>query len=154
MLRQSTQVSQALAVISANGFEPIAIVGDFVVPAGLAATDVIEMCILPAGYVPLDAKLCVDDADTGAALTLDVGVITGKASAADNARTCGNEAIAATTIGQTGGMVRDLKPEFSMLLPAVVDRGVGVKVGTGAAGLVVGARMRLTIHARPQINGV
>ena len=154
MLRQSLQISNALAVISADGFEPIAIVGDFTVPASLVATDVIEMCILPAGYVPLSAKLCADDIDTGAALTMDVGIITGVAGKFDNARTCGNEAIAGTTIGQTGGLVIDNKPEYSMLLPAVVDRGVGVRIATGAAGLVVGSRLRLTIHARPQLNGV
>lgn len=153
-LRQALQISQALAVISANGYEPIVAHGDFVVAAGnIAATDILEMAILPAGYVPLGVTVVCDDMDTGATLTFECGVISGQANKVDNARTCGNEAFASSTIGQTGGIVRDSKPEIHLLAPAVVDRGIGLRIIAGAAGLVVGARVRLTLHCRPQLNG-
>ena len=153
-LRQSVQIAQNLPSISANGFEPIAIVGDYVTVAGVVANDVIELGILPAGYVPIGIKLAMDDVDTGATLTLDCGIITGTPRDTVTVRTCGNEAFAASTIGQTGGLAIDTKADLSLLAPATVDRSFGLKVGTGAAGLVVGARIRATLTARPALNGV
>lgn len=154
-LRQSVQIAQKLPTISASGFAPITIVGDYVTVAGLAATDIIEMCILPAGYVPLDATLSVEDIDSNGVptITLDVGLVSGVAGAVDNARTSSNEAIAGSTVGQTGGLARMAKADFTLLAPSTVDRGVGVKLVAGAATLVVGAKMRLNLRARPALNG-
>lgn len=154
-LRQSTQVAQKLPVISANGFEPIAIVGDYTVETGLTLDDVIEMAILPAGYVPVDAILASEDLDSGTpAITLDLGLISGVAGKDDDARTCGNEAFAASTVGQAGGIARPTKAAFAMIAPTTADRGVGLKVAAAAATLVVGAKMRLTLLARPALHGV
>lgn len=152
-LKQAKQIVEKLPTISASGYEPIVIVGDFVTVAGLTANDVIEMAILPAGYVPLDAKLVCEDLDTGTTLTLDVGVVSGTAGVADNTRTCGNEAVAASTVGQTGGVVVDNKAAFSLLAVSESDRGIGIKLAASAAVLVVGAKIRLTVMARPALNG-
>jgi hypothetical protein len=153
-LKQSVQVANKHPVISACGYEAITVVGDYTVAAGLVLNDVIEMAILPGGYVPLGIKLACDDIDTGAGLVLDCGILSGTAGLADNARTCGNEAFAASTIGQTGGVVNELKANILMAAPTDSDRGIGLKIGTAAAGLVVGAKIRLTLTARPKINGV
>ena len=154
-LRQSVQIAQKLPTIAADGYEPIAIVGDYVTIAGNVINDVIEFAILPAGYVPVDAILATEDVDSGGApaMTLDLGLISGVAGLADNARTCGNEAFAASTVAQTGGLARPTKANFAMIAPTDADRGIGIKVAAAAATLVVGAKMRLTVIARPALNG-
>jgi hypothetical protein len=154
-LKQAKQIVDKLPTISASGYEPIVIVGDYTTVAGLTANDVIEMAILPAGYVPLEAKLVCDDIDSGGTptLTLDIGVVSGVAGFFDNARTCGNEAVAASTVGQAGGVVIDSKAAFGLLAVSDADRGIGVKLAAAAATLVVGARIRLTVMARPALNG-
>jgi hypothetical protein len=155
-LKQAKQIVQKLPAISAGGYEPIAIVGDYVTVAGLAADDVIEMCILPAGYVPIDAILVTDDLDSNGAptVTLDCGVLSGTGGVADDARTCGNEAFAASTVGQAGGLARPTKADFGQITPTTGDRGIGLKLAAGAATLVVGADIRLTVIARPALNDV
>ncbi|MBX3653200.1 MAG: hypothetical protein KF686_03380 [Ramlibacter sp.] len=155
-LRQSTQVARKDPVISADGYEPITIVGDYITGAALAASDVVEMVILPAGYVPVDAILATEslDSDGTPAITLDMGLISGTAGAADNARTCGNEAFAASAVGQAGGIARPTKASFALIAPTDADRGFGVKIGTAADVLVTGAKIRLTLLARPAIYGV
>lgn len=152
-LRQSVQIAQKLPTISACGYEPIVIVGDYVVPTGVIINDVIEMAILPAGYVPIDAILVCEDLDTGAGITLDLGLISGTAGAADNARTGGAEGFAASTIGQSGGVARVTAAAFAFIAPTDANRGIGVKIAAAAATPVVGAKVRLTVIARPALNG-
>lgn len=153
-LKQSNQVTNKAPTISADGYEPIVIVGDYTTVAGIALNDVIEMAILPAGYVPFGVKLSTEDLDTGAALVLDCGLLSGTAGLLDNGRTCGNEAFAASTVGQTGGVANENKANLLNMVPLATDVGIGLKVATAAAGLVVGAKIRLTVLARPKLNGV
>lgn len=153
-LRQSAQVAAKLPVISACGYEPIVIVGDYVTVAGIVINDVIEMGILPAGYVPVDAILICEDMDSVTGLTLDLGLISGTAGAADNARTGGNEALAASTIGQTGGIVGPAKAAWGFIAPTDADRGIGIKIAAAATTPIIGAKVRLTVIARPALNGV
>lgn len=153
-LKQSVQVTHKYPTISANGYEPIVISGDYTTAAGLTLNDVIEMGILPAGYIPLSVKLSVDDMDTGAALTLDCGILSGAAGDPNNARTCGNEAFAGSTIGQTGGVAVENKATILNMAPQASDVGIGLKIATAAAGLIVGAKIRLTVLARPKLHGV
>ena len=154
-LRQSIQIVQKLPTISADGYEPILIFGDFVVPANLVATDVVEMCVLPGGYVATAVKLITDDLDSSATPTssVDVGYVTGVAGAIDNARTCGAEAIVGSLVGQTGGVAIDNQAAFTLAAPLQTDRGIGIRIGTASATLIVGARIRMTVTARPQLNG-
>lgn len=154
-LRQSIQIAAKLPSISADGYEPISAHGDYVAAVGLAATDVIEMVVLPAGYVATGVKLAVEDVDSNGTptITVDCGVVSGVPGVIDNARTCGTEAFAASTVGQTGGVQVDNKADISLLAPSTVDRAIGLRIGTAAATLTVGARFRLTLHARPALNG-
>lgn len=155
-LRQSVQVAAKKPSISANGFEPITLVGDYTTVAGIIINDVIEMVNLPAGYVPVEAWLLSEDLDSNGTplVTLDLGVISGTAGAADDARTCGNEGFAASTVGQAGGVASPNKAAFGLLAPTTADRGLGVKIAAAAATLVVGAKLRLTVLARPALDGV
>lgn len=154
IIKQSKQIAAKLPTISASGYAPIVIVGDFTTVAGLAANDVIEMVVLPAGYVPIEVKIATQDLDTGTTLTLDCGVFSGEAGLADAARTCGNEAFAASTVGQAGGVVQENKAAILQLTPTDADRGIGLKIAAAATGLVVGANIRMTMIARPKHNGV
>jgi hypothetical protein len=155
-LRQSVQVTNKQPAISADGYEPITLVGDYVTVAGIGADDVIEMVILPAGYVPVEAILATEDCDSDAtpAITLDLGLIDGAAGAADNARLCGNEGFAASTVAQAGGIARPDKKDWALIAPTDADRGIGLKVAAAADVLVVGAKLRLTVLARPALYGV
>lgn len=156
-LRQATQVAANVPVITADGYEPIVIFGDFVVPAGLVINDVVEMCAIPAGYVPINMHLAVEDTDANGAptMTLDVGLISGTYGVVDNARTCANEAVAASTAAQTGGVIAPTKKDFFLIAPDnTKDRGFGVKVAAAAATLTAGAKWRMTMTLRPALNGV
>lgn len=154
-LKQSTQVTNKEPVPSAAGNEPVILIGDYTVPAGLALNDVIEMVVLPAGYVPVDEIVATDDIDSNGAptITLDSGLISGVAGAVDNARVCGSEAFAASNVGQAGGIARPTKKDFAFIAPADTDRGMGLKLAAAAATLVVGAKIRMTVLARPAQRG-
>lgn len=152
--KQAIQVAALLAVQSSDGNEAIPIVGDYVIPAGLVNGDIVEMCALPAGYVPVDAILAAEDCDSTAAMSLDVGVLSGDYGVVSDARTMGNEFIAASTVAQAGGLARCAKAQALLLAPSEgTTRGVGVKfVAVGTP--IVGAKLRLTLLARPALNGV
>lgn len=154
-LRQSVQVAQKLAVISADGYEPIIIFGDYVVTSTLIATDVLEMCVLPGGYVATTVKIMTEDLDANAAPTIlmDAGFVSGVSFAVDNTRTCGAEAIAGSNVGQTGGVAIDNVATITLAAPLPTDRSIGLRIGAAAATLIVGARIRMTVTARPQMNG-
>lgn len=85
------------------------------------------LVILPAGCVPLDFSLIVDDLDTGTALTQSVGVLNDD----------GNDLVASTllltesTIGQGGGVARASSFPGALIAPSVVDRVIAVKNVTG-----------------------
>jgi hypothetical protein len=155
-LRQATQVANKDPVPSANGIEDITLVGDFTVPAGLVINDVVEMVILPAGYVPVDASAYFEDTDSNGApaMTLDLGLISGVAGAADNARTGASEAFAASTVAQAGGVARPTKKDWGLIAPTSADRGIGFKVVAAAATLTAGAKWRLNVTARAARNAV
>jgi hypothetical protein len=155
-LRQSTQIANNQPPISADGYEPIVLVGDYTVEAALAANDVVEMVIIPAGYVPVNSHLACEDTDSNGTptITLDEGLISGTAGAKDNSRTCGNEAFAASTVAQAGGVAAPTKKDFFLIAPTTADRGYGVKVAAGAATLTVGAKWRLNVTCRPALEGV
>lgn len=155
-LKQASQIVQKLPVISSSGYEPCVIVGDYTTVAGDGVlNDVIELGILPAGYVPVDAILATEDLDSNGAptVTLDLGLLSGTAGEANGARTCSNEGFAASTVGQAGGIARPTKKDWALIAPTTADRGIGVKLAAATATLVVGAKIRLTVIARPALNG-
>lgn len=154
------------ALMNADGaMDIIPLFGDFVVPAGLAALDVIEFTGIPSGYVPVDFILASDAIGTTA--TFDIGILSGNFGAlldiSSAARVCGNEGAAAVS-GTAPGIARLSKKDLAMLpmtlgdpttTPITTgDRGFGVKVLAGFAGAVAGAKMRMTLLVRPRAEGV
>lgn len=161
-LFKSKQIAAKAPIPTADrAVEVIPIFGDFDVPAGFASGDVVEMCPLPAGYVPVD--LIVDNAAMGTTVTSDVGIVTGLYDAALNlagaARACGAEFMAAQDF-QTAGIKRMAAAGGGRVAPAY-DAGNGVQynrsVGFVASTVsvpTVGATVRFTLLCRPAVNGV
>ena len=153
-VKQSRQILAGYPTLNARGAsEPVYITSDFIVPAsGLATGDVIEMCGLAEGLVPFTFRAVIEDLDTGAAIVLDGGVLTGVyGDTTSTTRTCGNEAFAGSTIGQTGGVQDANKAAIFLLAPNLDVTPLGFKVVTAPAGNIVGARIRLNVaaHAMP-----
>lgn len=160
-LYQATQVAARAPLINSDSAaDMVPMFGDFTVPAGgLAANDVIEMTGLPAGYVPVD--VIVDHDDFGTTLTADVGILSGNYGSTDPARTCGAQFLAAADLAAAAGIKRANVAGFSRIAPVAGsshigqvsgDRGVGLRIAS-AAGVTAGAKLRLTLFYRPQING-
>ena len=132
---------------------PVTVVGEVLTATGMTADDVIEMVAFPAGTVPVDVTVVCEDLDSGGspAITLDVGVLSG--SYADTgARTCGAEFLSASTIGQAGGMARAAVPAGFLLGYSASDRSLGIKIGTAAATLATGKKIRLIATFAPVTN--
>lgn len=154
-LFQSKQVAANRAVpTSRDGVGAIAITAEFVVPAGLAANDIIEMFALPAGHVPIDLIVNLPDMDSGTGITLDAGLISGRfGDPVLGSRACGNEFFAASTAGQAGGLARAAK-SLAGIVPDSAARGWGLKVAAAATGLTTGGTIRATLLAVPATDRV
>ncbi len=99
----------------------------------LAAGDIIDCGIIPAYTSVLDVIIDADDLDTGtAALTFDVGTITGTPGDAVSARTCGAEFFSASTIAQAGGVARMTLKTGLRVAPVAYDRSIGIKIVAAA----------------------
>lgn len=134
-LYQSDYAKRVKTMPTPQGGEVLAVRGVVLAIAALAANDVAEAVILPADCVPVDLILDTDDLDTNGSptITFDLGLMSGTAGANDSSRTVGNEFAAALTTPQAGGHARANKAQGVRILPAQVDRGIGVKVAAGAA---------------------
>lgn len=127
----------------------IPIIGDYVIVAGNASGDIVEMCPLPAGYVPVDVLL--DAEDCGTTCTTDVGIMSGNWGDS-GVRTMGAEFMSAKALG-TAGIYRADVVNFSKVAPATNDRSIGLKFSTVNTP-TAGAKLRLIVLARPAVEGV
>lgn len=115
------------------------------VPATLAAADIIGLCLLPADHIPCDFTLESTDLDTNGTptLTLTVAVL----NAGNTDVVASTDFITASTIGQTGGVVRADKILGLQLAASNVDRIIGVKVANVAATKAAGT-LKGTLYYR------
>lgn len=148
-LFKAKQVANRLPLPSSPGATTVvAVVGDFVVPAGFASGDVVEMGGLEPGYVPVD--LIVDNASLGATVTADFGLLSGDYDTT-GARTCGAQFAAAQAL-QTAGIKRSAAAGAGRIAPASNTRGWGF-VASSVTTPTVGAVIRATLLVRPAIEG-
>lgn len=106
---------------------------EFVTPStALAAGDIIEMGPIETDVKPFDVALITDDLDTGAGVTLTVGILNAAGTDIDAAVT--STWIAAATVGQTGGIARATTANAYLSGRASATRKLGVKVVTAPAG--------------------
>lgn len=158
-LRKSTQAALRAQPYSADDAgSVIAIVGEHTVVAGqFALNDTVEMLCLPAGCIPVGARIVTDQVDSNGAptLSLDIGLMSGSWLDPDGAgRTVGQELAAGNTTARAGG-VADLNTKtFLQLAASNVDRSIGLKVAAAAATLVAGAKIRLIVNAMPVPVGI
>ena len=112
--------------------------------AGFPLNDVVELGVVPAGCRVVDMTLHSDDLDTGAALALNVGIMSGDWQDPDNARTVGSEFFAADAAAQTGVVSRMSLASGFNLSVSDVPRSIGVLIQTAAAAAQTG-QLRLTV---------
>ncbi|HRO00343.1 MAG TPA: hypothetical protein PLX43_02375 [Nitrobacter sp.] len=95
----------------------------------LTLNNIIEMGPLPGDCDLVDVILDTDDLDSGtAAITLDVGIMSGDFGVSSGSRTCGAEIFSASTVAQAGGVVRPTLATAFRIARSHVDRGIGVKI--------------------------
>lgn len=156
-LYQSKQVKARVpAYTPTEAVDLVPVVGEFIVPTGLTLNDVIEFGTLPANTIPVDLIVAAEDLDTGATptITLNAGILSGTAGKNDATRTCGAEFLAASNVGQAGGVTRAAVGAGLLLAPSESDRGFGLKVSAAAATLAVGAKIRVTLLVAPAPVGI
>lgn len=132
------------------------IVNDFFIDltaAQVAAGNIIELGTLQANMTVSDMLLIPGDLDTNGAptITLDVGLLSGTPGDVAN-RTMGAEFYSASTAAQTGAVARPTLASAFTVAATGDDRGIGVKIVTGAATAAAG-RIRLRVFmqsANPQ----
>ncbi|MFC3074910.1 hypothetical protein [Shinella pollutisoli] len=110
------------------------------IAAAMQVGDILELGVIPAGTRVVDAILDCDDIDTdgAAAVSFDVGIMSGDVGADDGARTCGNQFFSGSTIGRAGGVERaSIKTAFRTAA-AAADRAIGVKCTAAAAAFAAG----------------
>jgi hypothetical protein len=136
------------AIASCQAGEVRAVRGTIEVPSTLAAADVVHLCQLPSGHVPVDCLLESDDLDSVADLEMDVGIT------ADDVGTTEDPDcfIDGTTVGQAGGLARMDQVAALQLAAVDNDRSVGVTVITVAATGVAGT-LSLTLLYRAKRSG-
>jgi len=102
-----------------------------VTAAMLALNNVFEMMAMPDNCRPVDMVFIADDLDFGtAAITFDVGIMSGNYGDDDDERTCGAEFFDGDTTGQAAGVSRMSLATGFELAPSQTTRGIGVKVAT------------------------
>ncbi len=85
---------------------------------------VVALCLLPAGCVPLDFTLVVDDLDSGTpAIVVDGGGISAAGDSVDRVM------ISASTVAQGGGVARSTL--FPMVAPVETETLFGIHITTG-----------------------
>ncbi|MFN8760254.1 MAG: hypothetical protein ACK5XA_15775 [Tagaea sp.] len=155
--RASSQISSRQPAITADGAKDlVAVQSVFTLSGALGLNNVIEMMVLPAGHKLVDAILESTDLDTGGspAITLSVGTMAGTPYDPTFAsRGVTANVIAASTIGQAGGVARAAVAGFSTIAGQDTDRSIGVLVAAGPATGAATGTISLTIMYRPIVHG-
>lgn len=156
-LFQSGVIANAQPAVTPSGaHDLVAAHARFALTEALEVNDVIEMLELPPGCVPVDCILDVTDLDTGTpGITLDVGTLAGDVGDKTLAnRTLTANLIAASTVGQAGGVARMAVAGGTRIAPSDDRRSIGVKVGTGPGTGATTGTVALTVLYRPAIHGI
>lgn len=150
-LFKSAQVAANAPIPNADGaMDLIPIFGDVTqIASGLLTGDIFEVCPLPAGYVPVD--VIFDHENLGAAYTAAVGIMSGNYGEGGS-RTCDASLIAAATC-QAAAVKRLNVGGATRIAPTTNNRSIGVVISSTLTSPVNLAKFRVTVLARPAING-
>jgi hypothetical protein len=132
-LKQSKTALGQIPVVSALSARLVGIPFEYVTDATLATGDIIEMGPIEAGVKPFNVHLYAEDLDTNGAptITLSVGILNAAKTDIDAAAT--STWIAASTVGQTGGVVSATTANAYLSGATAATRKLGVKVVAGPA---------------------
>jgi len=121
---------------------------EFTVNTALALNDVVKLAKLPARHVPVDCFIDCPDLDTGGApaVVLDAGFWED-----DDTPTVVdvNAMVAASTVGQAGGLLTPNVGTYLALAPVLTDRVFGLLVNTAPATGATGVTLRGWFSYRP-----
>lgn len=106
---------------------------------------IIEMAPIPPGCRVIDMVLDAADLDSGTAILLDVGIMSGEWGVKDDARTCGAEFFSGSNVGQAGGAVRPTIASAFKQAASDTARSIGIKLATDAGTAILG-EIGLTVH--------
>jgi hypothetical protein len=134
------------------------LVSDGIVEATIDQLDVnnlLGLCVLPAGCVPIDFILIEDALDTGTALVQDVGVL----NALETGLTASTNFLTSTTVGQAGGSARAEAIPDALMVPDAADRIIAVQTTTGgvvavaSTNTVTSTGVNVTANDTVTVNG-
>jgi hypothetical protein len=99
-----------------------------------AANDIVELCPLPAGHVPVDAIIAADILGSSTNdLTYDIGLMSGTPGHADLTRTVGTELFSGAVVGNDSASMARMTGYAGLLVTGVdYDRSIGLKVSQAA----------------------
>jgi hypothetical protein len=124
--------------------------------AQVAANNVIELGILPAGCVPISYVLAADDLDSGATVTMDLGIVnSGETAISAATADGGSKWVTASTLAQAGGLLLSTASKAAYdivkaVTPVDANRIVGVVFPAGSTGQAGKLRLELSYApARP-----
>lgn len=137
--------TEAISYPSTAG-EVVAIRFSHQLAANPAVGDILELACIPSNCRVAEIIADSDDLDSNAAPTIafDVGIMSGSFGEENQARTCGNEFFAGSTIAQNGVAARPLTKGAYRTSSANNDRSIGIKF-TAAAATFVAGQMGLTV---------
>ena len=127
----SKNASRTIPAVQPHGSEAVTVRFEFDLSAVLLNADVVKMGWLPANCKVVDWTLDCDDIDTGGAGVFDFGILTNAAVPAIDITASGGAAwVAASELGQDGGLVRALtKTHTRMVVSRTADQLIGLVVG-------------------------
>ena len=121
----------------------------------LAVNNLLGLCVLPAGCIPVDFTLIEDQLDSATSLVQDVGVL----ATSEAALTASTNLLTGTTIGRAGGYARATALPDALLTPSESDRIIAVQTTTGAVaevkatGTITSSAINVTANDTVTING-
>ena len=120
--------------------------GSYEITAALNVDEqTIALCSLPAGCIPLDFTVVVDDLDSGAGIVIDGGAIASAEDSVDQVM------ISASIVGQAGGIARATL--FPVVTPAETETLFGVHITTGPGGAQAGTIRGILIYRSTEYGG-
>ena len=126
----SKNASRTIPAVQPHGSEAVTVRFEFDLSAVLLNADVVKMGWLPANCKVVDWTLDCDDIDTGSTGVFDFGILTtAPVPAMDTIASGGAAWVAASTLGQAGGLVRALtKTHTRMVVSRTADQLIGLVV--------------------------
>jgi hypothetical protein len=124
---------------------------DVAIAANPTANDTTELCVLPAGCVPVDYKVWFPDLDTNGTPTvaLSLGFLNaGKTDLSTAASEGGAVLVSGKTTAQAGGLLQTESEALFKVTPVNYDRYFAVKWTTAAATFAAGT-VRAELFYRP-----